>query len=75
MIAHIIGDHGELTDVDGAWHDAYGIDGDGAVLVRPDGHVGWRSRKAPADPERALAAALDAILGRGPRIAAQTIAD
>ena len=28
----------------------YGIDEDGAVLVRPDGHVGWRSAGAAADP-------------------------
>jgi hypothetical protein len=26
---------------------AYGIDPDGAVLIRPDGHIAWRSRKGP----------------------------
>ena len=25
------------------WHDLYGVGPRGAVLVRPDGHVGWRS--------------------------------
>ena len=35
---------GDLGDPDGNWHEAYGVDTDGAVLVRPDGHVAWRSR-------------------------------
>lgn len=34
-----------------------------AWLVRPDGHVGWRTRAADVDPA-AVHAALDAILGR-----------
>jgi putative polyketide hydroxylase len=41
-----------------------GIEGDGAVLVRPDGFVGWRIRSAPPDPASALRGALDAVLGR-----------
>jgi 2-polyprenyl-6-methoxyphenol hydroxylase-like FAD-dependent oxidoreductase len=34
------------------WCELYGIEADGAVLVRPDGHVAWRSRsfsRAAAD--------------------------
>jgi 2-polyprenyl-6-methoxyphenol hydroxylase-like FAD-dependent oxidoreductase len=42
--------------------DPYGIGADGAVLVRPDGIVGWRSRGAFAPDE--LTGALDAILAR-----------
>ena len=30
---------------------AYGIEDGGAVLVRPDGHVGWRSATLTADPD------------------------
>jgi 2-polyprenyl-6-methoxyphenol hydroxylase-like FAD-dependent oxidoreductase len=37
---------------------AYGLEPGGAVLVRPDGYIAWRSVTAPADPERALATAL-----------------
>ena len=37
----------------------------GALLVRPDKHIAWRSMRLPADPERALREALSAILGRG----------
>lgn len=42
----------------------YGIDDDGAVLVRPDGYVAWRSRSMMADPSAALSAALQQILGK-----------
>jgi putative polyketide hydroxylase len=34
----------DLVDVDGRWADAYGVLPDGAVVVRPDGFVGWRAR-------------------------------
>jgi hypothetical protein len=46
------------------WRELYGIDEDGAVLVRPDGHVGWRSAGAAADPRRVLAGAMSAITGK-----------
>jgi putative polyketide hydroxylase len=35
-----------LRDI-GNFTTAYGIGDDGAVLVRPDGHIGWRSPHAP----------------------------
>lgn len=41
----------------------YGIGPDGAVLVRPDGHVAFRSRGAVADPAATLQAALRTALG------------
>ncbi len=36
----------------------------GAVLVRPDAHVAWRTIDLPANPLRALKAALAKILCR-----------
>jgi 2-polyprenyl-6-methoxyphenol hydroxylase-like FAD-dependent oxidoreductase len=39
----------ELADTSGEWLTKYGIDADGAVLVRPDGHIAWRSASAAAD--------------------------
>jgi 2-polyprenyl-6-methoxyphenol hydroxylase-like FAD-dependent oxidoreductase len=47
---------------DNAFASAYGLDASGAVLVRPDGHVGWRSRAIDGDPLRALRSALSRIL-------------
>jgi 2,4-dichlorophenol 6-monooxygenase len=40
---------------------------DGAILVRPDKHIGWRSMTLPDDPERALHAAWK---GAGPETVA-----
>ncbi|MFG3343745.1 FAD-dependent oxidoreductase [Streptomyces sp. NPDC048018] len=53
----------ELAPEDGVdWAAAYGVTRDGAVLVRPDGFVAWRSDGASEDPEGALRAALTAVL-------------
>jgi putative polyketide hydroxylase len=52
---------GDLCDVDGRWLSAYGVSESGAVLVRPDGIVAWRSAGAAADPEQALRDALTRI--------------
>ncbi len=50
----------DLTVEDGdarQWCELYGIDEDGAVLVRPDGHVAWRMRARAADCAAELRAA------------------
>jgi putative polyketide hydroxylase len=54
-----------LRDADGTFAEAYGLSDGGAVLVRPDGVVAWRSRSAPADARRALAAAVAIATGVG----------
>jgi hypothetical protein len=46
------------------WRELYGIDADGAVLVRPDGHVAWRSAGAGGDPGKVLGGAMNAITGK-----------
>jgi 2-polyprenyl-6-methoxyphenol hydroxylase-like FAD-dependent oxidoreductase len=47
-----------IADLDGAFARAYGLEPGGAVLVRPDGVVAWRSRTVPADRITALASAM-----------------
>jgi putative polyketide hydroxylase len=69
LIAFTVGKDGDLGDPDGNWHDAYGVDTDGAVLVRPDGHVAWRSRSGAPNPLEVLRNALDCLFGRMPAIA------
>ena len=64
LVAHTIGADTEVGDPDGKWQLAYGIDADGAVLVRPDGYVAWRSRSGASNPQAALRAAFDSLLGR-----------
>jgi 2-polyprenyl-6-methoxyphenol hydroxylase-like FAD-dependent oxidoreductase len=49
----------------GGFAAAYGLGEEGAVLVRPDGHVAWRSAGGPASAA-ALRAPLHQILARQP---------
>ncbi len=60
-IGHIDGD---LFDPRLAWTRARGISPRGAVLVRPDQFIGWRSLGAAANPAAELTSALQRILGR-----------
>lgn len=40
-----IGENGDYNDINKDFHELYGIERGGAVLVRPDGHVFWRCVK------------------------------
>ncbi|GAA0591970.1 aromatic ring hydroxylase [Kribbella sandramycini] len=57
-----IGDGLPYGDPTGAWGRGSGISPDGAVLVRPDNHVGYRAHRLVPDPEAQLEQALRAIL-------------
>lgn len=61
---HRIGAAWHCRDIDGAWARLRQTGEDGAVLVRPDVHVGWRSASAPTNPAEALDAALGQILDK-----------
>lgn len=54
----VIGAGGDCTDPDGTWAHLRQVETGGAVLVRPDTHVAWRTRTAPSDAAGALASAL-----------------
>jgi 2-polyprenyl-6-methoxyphenol hydroxylase-like FAD-dependent oxidoreductase len=62
--AWTVGPTGDLLDRNRAWTGTYGTDEDGAVLIRPDGHVAWRSKAGITHPETVLERTLCAILGR-----------
>ncbi|MBF6174567.1 FAD-dependent monooxygenase [Nocardia blacklockiae] len=49
--------------LDRTWCAAAGLTSSGALLVRPDQIVAWRSPTLPPDPAAALSSALDHILG------------
>lgn len=54
----------DFNDPEAHWHEVAEIGSSGALLVRPDQHVAWRTAQAPADPTVAFRAALDAGLCR-----------
>ena len=62
--AHVVGGAG-LADVAGCFLKAYGILPSGAVLVRPDGFVGWRAASAADGPAEVLRPVLRSLLCRG----------
>ena len=64
LCAVVIGPGREVTDLYYDWAKLREVEEAGAVLVRPDKHIAWRSMGLPEDPEGALRAALGTILGR-----------
>ncbi|MGC2318092.1 MAG: FAD-dependent monooxygenase, partial [Bradyrhizobium sp.] len=67
LIGFTVGGKEDLIDPDGNWHEAYGVETDGAVLVRPDGYVAWRGRSGASRPREVLRAVVDGVLGRIPQ--------
>jgi 2,4-dichlorophenol 6-monooxygenase len=63
--AVVIGPGHEYEDPFGDWSRASEIEDDGAILVRPDHVVAWRSKSRTSNSEATLKAALDRILAVG----------
>jgi 2,4-dichlorophenol 6-monooxygenase len=59
-----VGVGADLADRDGRWQELRGHGANGAVLVRPDGHVAFRAASDGGDAEALLSAALGTALGR-----------
>ncbi|GII95088.1 FAD-dependent monooxygenase [Sinosporangium siamense] len=58
---------GPLSTLGAEWADAHGVGADGAVLVRPDGYVTWRSAGPPGPrAEEELAKTLRTMFRRSP---------
>ena len=70
LTTYIVGE--DVEDSDGQWVGAYGVEDDGAVLVRPDGYVAWRMARLTTDPAGALATALEQLLGRREAVCANS---
>jgi 2,4-dichlorophenol 6-monooxygenase len=62
----------DIDDADGQWMTLLDIEPDGALLVRPDQHVAWRSRHGVTDPVGTVARALASILSSNPHRTEQT---
>lgn len=62
VAAHAIDADGDWTDPSGSFRALYGIGDEGAVLVRPDGHVAFRAAGRATSPTAALRHALRHVL-------------
>jgi 2,4-dichlorophenol 6-monooxygenase len=60
----VIGPGRDVTDLYYDWARLREVEESGALLLRPDKHIGWRAASLPEDPEQQLRAALAAILSR-----------
>jgi putative polyketide hydroxylase len=60
---HSIGTRGDTLDPDDQWSTTTALGQGGALLVRPDAFVGWRTERLPDHPAHELSQALNAILG------------
>ena len=62
--AVVIGPGREVTDIYYDWARIREVAEEGALLVRPDKHIGWRSAGLPDDPVAALRSAMASLLSR-----------
>jgi len=53
---------GDLLDLENGWQTKMGMSAEGAVLVRPDGFVAWRTSTLATSPEPLLEQVLSSIL-------------
>ncbi|WOO77068.1 Phenol 2-monooxygenase [Vanrija pseudolonga] len=64
LTAVIIGPQQTAEDLYYDWARQREVDEDGALLVRPDKHIAWRSISMAKDPAAELSGALKKVLGR-----------
>lgn len=55
------GEGADAVPFDGRWAQIRGVDASGALLVRPDGHVIWRSRAMPLHPVQELTQVFESV--------------
>jgi 2-polyprenyl-6-methoxyphenol hydroxylase-like FAD-dependent oxidoreductase len=63
-----VGGAGALADPTEGFAEMYGIARTGAVLVRPDGFVGWRAKTADGASAQQVASALSSLLSLDARV-------
>ena len=59
----VIGRGGDALDAGARWQELCGVAEDGAVLVRPDNMVAWRSASKPDQAAAELTRVMRAVLG------------
>jgi hypothetical protein len=62
LAAYAIGT--DLAALDGTFEECFGLGDDGAILVRPDGHIAWRREAGSvADHDAELGRAIEVATG------------
>ena len=64
IAVHSIGAQAEWRDIEERFEECCGIDATGAILIRPDGFVAWRSSGRENHPPGQLKQAIVRLLGR-----------
>jgi putative polyketide hydroxylase len=64
LSAYLVAADGALVDAGSAFPEMFGTGADGAVLVRPDGVVAWRTTAAAEDPRTEVEQAMRLLLLR-----------
>ncbi len=64
LATYRIGANADLLDLENGWPAKLGVSSEGAVLVRPDGFVAWRTSTLATSPEPRLVQVLSSILCR-----------
>ncbi len=62
--AYRVAPDGDLADPDGGFERAVGIGAEGALLLRPDGVIGWRAAGSHPDPRARLAEVVRRLTSR-----------
>ena len=62
LATYRIGADADLLDLENGWQTKMGMSAEGAVLVRPDGFVAWRTSTFTTSPEPLLERVLSHIL-------------
>ena len=66
ITVHVIGERGALWDPYGDWTTRSEVQTSGCVLVRPDGHIVWRSPTTTTEGPTQLSNAINRALGSPP---------
>jgi putative polyketide hydroxylase len=64
LAAYSVGLDGDLLDLESGWLAKMGVSAEGAVLIRPDGFVAWRSYASASSLEQRLVQVLSSVLCR-----------
>jgi 2-polyprenyl-6-methoxyphenol hydroxylase-like FAD-dependent oxidoreductase len=59
-----IGSESDLVECEGNWEAVYNVSSQGAVLIRPDGFVAWRTKERILNPNLILKQVMTTILGQ-----------